>query len=288
MKSITAQQFTDYVTADPDWAATLHEPLEVKGYVKLENHPIRCLSKLLYFTEPDISAEFYNCAHLEVAEGNFSAYAGFDFCGIRLIRDLNILGKADNGNCLSLKYCKLLKVFTGEYPGDVACDNSGVEELRNVIVHGKATFRKCPIEIAKGKFYDDVIFNGAAVKKIDVKNFILVPLLESNSEKALPNTRRLEFDRCKNLRVLEGNFPNRSISLTSSGVEELGIITGTFCIINVVNSTNLKRCRPEHMKPNFKARLWIEDIKMAELEAYAKEVEESRRKLRDNPDQLFI
>jgi hypothetical protein len=287
-RSITAEQFIKYVTKNHDWAATLHEPVEVKGCVKLEDHPIRCLSKLLYFSEPGISAQFIGCKHLEVAEGNFEGYVGFDYSDIKLIRDLKIFGLSPAGQCLSVKHCKQLKVFTGEYLGDVFCDGSGIEELKDVIVHGKATFRHCPIKIGRGTYHKEVIFNDALIEKIDVKNFILIPLPEENPDKKFPNTLRLEFDRCKNFKVLEGNFPNRSISASSSGLEELGIITGNFVIINVVNCENLKRCRPEHMTPSIKPRIWVADIKLAELETYAKAVEESRKKLRGEPNDLFI
>jgi len=146
MKEISAEEFTNFVTKDPNWASKLTSPISIKGEVNLKEHHISQLSVYLHFQEV---ASFQNCPNLKTATGTFHQGVSFSSSSIEKIEDLHITQPDETGLAASFWNCKNLKIATGKFAGCVYFSRSGIERIQNLEVtqpnnNGWATsFRDC-------------------------------------------------------------------------------------------------------------------------------------------------
>jgi hypothetical protein len=117
MKQITAREFEETVAANPAWATTLTEAVEIRGHCQLYQSAITHLSPLLHFLgmgqdEMDV-ATFYDCRRLKVAEGTFHGCVGFRECRIEKIGQLTVTRPGNTGDAASFTDCKRLKTAEG-------------------------------------------------------------------------------------------------------------------------------------------------------------------------------
>jgi len=88
MKEISAEEFTNFVTKDPNWASRLTSPIFIKGEVNLKNHPISELSIYLHFQD---AADFSDSPNLKIATGTYNGHVNFSETSIEGIENLIIL-----------------------------------------------------------------------------------------------------------------------------------------------------------------------------------------------------
>ena len=150
-RQISAAEFKEKVEADPSWASTLTEPIQVMEWVDMAGSKITHLSKYLHFTGVSgkrLCADFSNCKYLKKLEGNFYCDANFNGSGIDEIGEVKV---AENGGfALTLTNCKNLKIVKGEFAAAINLSHSNVgdiSQLKVIIRRGNqgTKFEGCPL-----------------------------------------------------------------------------------------------------------------------------------------------
>jgi len=153
-RTISADIFKSFVTANPGWASQLEIETEVQGDCDLNLSPITHLSPLLYFAG---KSTLTNCEQLKILEGNFGGHVNANQSGITHGRNLHITKSNFAGIAITLTNTGRLHTLEGNFAGCVSIANSSIRSLKNCVVTAGAAhpgLPPSPTEIPHGtKFF---------------------------------------------------------------------------------------------------------------------------------------
>lgn len=220
MKTITAEQFKQFVDLDPAWASKLTESTEVIDFCDMKSSCITHLSPLLTFSgkknrRGDV-ASFVSCQYLKIAEGTFVGMVSFANSGIERIGSLNITQPNKYGEAASFSRCRHLEIAEGNFPGSVDFTDSGIKTIGNLITQPNqsgiaAEFRLCKqLTAAEGIYNGHVDFSDSYIEEIGN-----LSVTQSN-----PFGEAASFGNCKGLCVANGSFAG-SVDFQGSGIARI-------------------------------------------------------------------